>query len=270
MEQIFKIIKPIYKNQYHCINVDIEVGTVIKRVTDVFKLMKPSNGILAEIPGINGVCGVPFEHIEPMFQSKKTIILLHGFNSGPGEKEQQVIAWLKKYNLADNYNVIAPLLHNNPIKAIKSVGYLILDNYGDVTLIGTSLGGFYANYLRSCNPSANLKVHAINPSWNPSETLKRELGKTLVNFKTSSEWFIDEKYLNRLHSLQNEIVEKLKNYKGNNYTVHLAKKDELLNFDKMLSYLDENSVVNKKFEYDTNHRFEKIEELLNNIKEQLV
>lgn len=270
MEQIFKIIKPIRKNQFHLIDFDIEEGTLIKRVMGVSSSMDSVHGILAEIPNAKDNFDIPYGYIEPMYEYKKTIILLHGFNSGPGEKEQQVIAWLQKYNIEKDYNVIAPQLHNNPIEALRVLGYLIQDNYGDITIIGTSLGGFYANYIRASNFSSNIKVHAINPSWNPSETLKREVGKVLVNFKTGIEWSIDEEYLNGIQHLQIEVEEKLKEYKGADYTLHLAKNDELLYFDKILDYLNKNRVTHNIFEYDTNHRFEKMEELLVNIKSKLI
>ena len=270
MEQIFKIVMPIRKNQFHWIDFDIEEGTLIKRVMGFSRSMNSVHGILAEIPNAKDNFDIPYGYIEPMYKYKKTIILLHGFNSGPGEKEQQVIAWLQKYNLQKDYTVIAPQLDNNPIEALRVLGNLIQDNYGDITIIGTSLGGFYANYLRACNLSKFLKVHAINPSWNPSETLKREVGKVLVNFKTGIEWSIDEKYLNGIQHLQIEVEEKLKEYKGEDYTLHLAKNDELLHFDKILDYINTNGVTHNIFEYDTNHRFEKMEELLDNIQSKLI
>ena len=270
MEQIFIIIKPIRKNQFHWIDFDIEEGTLIKRVMDVSRSMDSVHGILAEIPNATTHYDIPYEYIEPMYEYKKTIILLHGFNSGPGEKEQQVIAWLQKNNVHKDYTVIAPQLDNNPIEALRALGYLIQDNYGDITIIGTSLGGFYANYIRASNFSSNIKVHAINPSWNPSETLKREVGKVLVNFKTGIEWSIDDKYLNGIQHLQIEVEEKLKEYKGEDYTLHLAKNDELLHFDEILDYLNKNGVTPNIFEYDTNHRFEKMEELLDNIQYKLI
>ena len=270
MEQIFKIIKPIRKNQFHWIDFDIEEGTLIKRVMDVSRSMDSVHGILAEIPNTTTHYDIPYEYIEPMYEYKKTIILLHGFNSGPGEKEQQVIAWLQKNNVHKDYTVIAPQLDNNPIEALRVLGNLIQDNYGDITIIGTSLGGFYANYLRASNLSKFLKVHAINPSWNPSETLKREVGKVLVNFKTGIEWSIDEKYLNGIQHLQIEVEEKLKEYKGEDYTLHLATNDELLHFDEILYYLNTNGVTPNIFQYDTNHRFEKMEELLDNIQYKLI
>ena len=270
MEQIFKIIKPIRKNQFHWIDFDIEEGTFIKRVMGVSRSMDSVHGILAEIPNAKDNFDIPYAYIEPMYEYIKTIILLHGFNSGPGKKEQQVIAWLKKNNVDKDYTVIAPQLHNNPVEALRALGYLIQDNYGDITIIGTSLGGFYANYIRASNFSSNIKVHAINPSWNPSETLKREVGKVLVNFKTGIEWSIDDKYLNGIQYLQIEVEEKLKEYKGADYTFHLAKNDELLHFDKILDYLNTNGVTHNIFEYDTNHRFEKMEELLDNIQSKLI
>jgi hypothetical protein len=52
--------------------------------------------------------------------------------------------------------------------------------------------------------------------------------------------------------------------------LHLANYDELLGFDEMLEYLKENQVPNKQFYYDTVHRFEKVDEMLENIKSELI
>ena len=71
-------------------------------------------------------------------------------------------------------------------------------------------------------------------------------------------------------SLKEQEIEKLKEYKGADYTLHIAKNDELLHFDKILDYINTNGVMHNIFEYDTNHRFEKMEELLDNIQSKLI
>ena len=77
-------------------------------------------------------------------------------------------------------------------------------------------------------------------------------------------------YLNYLASFEKKCKEELKHYNGNHLTFHLANYDELLGFDEMLEYLKENKVPNKQFYYDTVHRFEKVDEMLENIKSELI
>ena len=40
--------------------------------------------------GFDEIIGVPYEFITPLFEYKTTILLLHGFNSGPGNKERVI------------------------------------------------------------------------------------------------------------------------------------------------------------------------------------
>lgn len=52
--------------------------------------------------------------------------------------------------------------------------------------------------------------------------------------------------------------------------LHLAEADELLSFEEMLDYMKENNVPNKCYYYNTNHRFETVNEFLENIKHELI
>ena len=88
--------------------------------------------------------------------------------------------------------------------------------------------------------------------------------------KTEENWIFTELYLNYLASFEKKCKEELKHYNGNHFTFHLANYDELLGFDEMLEYLKENKVPNKQFYYDTVHRFEKVDEMLENIKSELI
>jgi len=140
------------------------------------------------------------------------IILLHGFNSGPGKKEEEIKAYLKEHLMEADYELIAPQLSYEPKKAIDEINRLIEEHQtGSVFVVGTSLGGFYTNYFR-----------------------------TKFNF----------------------VLTNLKDYKGNKYAIHLAKEDELLNFDELRAYMEENEVNPDLYFYETDHRFGNIKEVL--------
>jgi uncharacterized protein len=195
-----------------------------------------------------------------------TIILLHGFNSGPGNKEKVIAQYLTENNLQEDYLLIAPQLDGEPRAAIRQINQLIRQHKtGKVHLIGTSLGGFYANYFRAKFKDNSVVVHVINPSWNPSKSLLGEVNKLKKNFKTKEEWVFNENYIDQLAEFEEFINDNLKMYRGKNYTIHLAVSDELLSFDDFLSYIEKYQVPNEFFHYDTNHRFEKMEEFLGNI-----
>ncbi len=268
MSKSFKTIKPINSTHHAWSSVSISVGTIVEQIPDTKNLINPIKGIAVEFN--NEIIGVPYEYLVPNYEYKTTILLLHGFNSAPGNKENSIKQWLHDNGLSNEIKVVAPQLNYNPNEAMKQIGKLIQEHYGNLFVIGTSLGGFYANYVRAMNPSDAIKVHSINPSWSPSISLKKEINQHKKNLKTEENWIFTEAYLNYLASFEKKCKEELKHYKGNHFTLHLANYDELLGFDEMLEYLKENKVPNKQFYYDTVHRFEKVDEMLENIKSELI
>ena len=263
MSKLFKTIKPISAKQNLWSTLDIPVGTILEQIPDTKNLIHPIKGIVVEYNNQN--MGIPYEYLIPNYEYKTTILLFHGFNSAPENKHAVINKWLIDNNLSDRIDLIAPQLNYNPNQAIKQIGSIIQEHYGNIIVIGTSLGGFYASYVRAMNQTGQIKVHAINPSWSPSITLKKESNKPQVNLKTNENWIFTDAYLNYLSHFEKACKLELKQYKGNHYTLHLANSDEMLNFDDMLQYLKENNVSKKLYYYNTNHRFETVIELLDNI-----
>jgi predicted esterase YcpF (UPF0227 family) len=268
MPKQFKTIRPISAKHNLWSTFDIPIGTILQQIRDTKNLIHPIKGIVVEYQ--NEIIAIPYDYLIPNYDYKTTIILLHGFNSAPENKKAIINQWLIDNNLTDSIALIAPQLNYNPNEAIKQIGNIIQEHYGNIIVIGTSMGGFYANYVRSMNQTDQIKVHAINPSWSPSITLKREVNKSQVNLKTSENWLFTEAYLNYLAHFEKACKVELKHYKGNHYVLHLANADELLSFEEMLDYIKENNVPNKCYYYNTNHRFETVNELLENIKHELI
>ena len=104
------------------------------------------------------------------------IIYLHGFNSGG---QSQKAAWLRAH--------LAPALvfapdyephhgHDAARDLRKFLARLRRENPQDpkLMLIGSSLGGFWAQYLA---PEFDARIVLINPSLRPDETLARHVGR---------------------------------------------------------------------------------------------
>lgn len=104
------------------------------------------------------------------------IIYLHGFNSGG---RSQKAAWLRAH--------LAPVLvfapdyephhgHDAARDLRKFIARLQRENPQDRTLmlIGSSLGGFWAQYLAA---EFGARIVLINPSLRPDETLARHIGR---------------------------------------------------------------------------------------------
>ena len=195
---------------------------------------------------------------------KNTILILHGFNSAPGGKKEVINQWLVKNDFSNRIELKAPLLPIEPLKAIEVIEGIIKESEGIVYLIGTSLGGFYANYIRAHYPDSKCIVHAINPSWEPSKTLQRVVNTEVTNYKTGEESFFSSTYISQLEKIEKQILENLKVYHGNEYYIHIGTEDELLEFESFFKFLNYNQLAYKKYEYPTNHRFEMMEEMLEN------
>jgi predicted esterase YcpF (UPF0227 family) len=191
------------------------------------------------------------------------IILLHGFNSGPGQKAEEINAYLKEYHLDADYELIAPQLSHEPKEAIAEINLLIEEHQtGSIFVVGTSLGGFYTNYFRAKFRDERVVAHAINPSWRPTQTLLPAKNTVQENFKTGEKWKFTSEYMDQLEEFEHFVLTNLKNYKGNRYAIHLATEDELLNFDELRLYMEENEVNPDLYFYETDHRFGNIKEVM--------
>jgi len=101
-------------------------------------------------------------------------------------------------NLLPEIKVIAPDIPYDPVKAIPFLEEFIeARNDGDLMLIGSSLGGYYAQYLAR---KAHCKVVLINPALNPVPLLSGQVGKQ-TNY-----------YTNETYMLTDEMVRSLAQY----------------------------------------------------------
>jgi len=101
------------------------------------------------------------------------IVYLHGFNSSPRSHKAQ---FLKKYledrGRGDKY--VCPQLPHRPLEAIKTIEAEMSRLPPDqITLLGSSLGGFYATYL---SEKHGVRAALINPAIDPHIGLRAYLG----------------------------------------------------------------------------------------------
>jgi uncharacterized protein len=191
---------------------------------------------------------------------KGTIIYLHGFASSGNSKKSQA---LKDHFGQDR--VHAPNLPTDPDQVI-SVIHTIVSGVLDYPLIfvGTSLGGFWANYFAQ---KYDAMAVLVNPSVNPDHTMKARIGATLVNFSTGEPMVITQDHVSKFAQCKLEAAEL---YNGNLVHVFLAKDDDTINYTvalKDLKYFKSCTITE-----DGGHRYdnkwstviEKIDEILNN------
>jgi len=185
------------------------------------------------------------------------IIYIHGFgSSGKGGKALELRAYFKSQNIP----CIAPSLSYVPKLAIDTLEQLIESCEEEVTLIGSSLGGFYSIYLAE---KYGLKAVLINPAVDSAKTLKRVLafGDRQKNYydNTYFDWTIE--HVDMLLSYRvNEV-------KNGNYFLLLQKGDEVLDYKEALTKLSNAKTV---VEEGGTHPFEGIERHFDGVREFLL
>jgi len=107
--------------------------------------------------------------------SSPSILYLHGFTSGPqSRKVQALAARMVERGLADR--LVCPQLPASPAAAIALADAILAQKLGageTVTLVGSSLGGYYATWLAEKH---GLKAVLVNPAVVAAIELERYLG----------------------------------------------------------------------------------------------
>lgn len=181
----------------------------------------------------------------------KTILYIHGFNSaGFGETAEKIRNYFGKEN------VYSPTLPPSPLEAIvllKNLFNSLVSAGKDVTVIGNSLGGFYALYLHHLN---DCKTILINPSLKPFNSLKP--GK-YINYVSGIEYEFTQEHIQELQ----KIFGWLNEVENVNALLHIfySLNDELI---------DHPNTTLKRYHFaktkvcckESTHRFEKLEDYL--------
>jgi len=106
-----------------------------------------------------------------------TLLYLHGFNSSPeSKKAQQTKRWFEQN--APEIEFICPSLPPYGSAAMALLEKLVTDRLPDsVTVIGSSMGGFFATCLAE---QYNLKAVLVNPAVSPDRGLQSGLERTPI------------------------------------------------------------------------------------------
>lgn len=154
------------------------------------------------------------------------IVYLHGFGSSSQTPKVKF--------LADKFGAENVITFDIPSRAKEAFNLIernllnIFREFGtDIILVGTSLGGFWANYFAS---KYDLKCLIMNPSLNPSVSLKQEHALKMV-----PDW-------------KEEYAEEYARYEGNYGSVFrvvlLDLDDEILNsYDTLYKFINNSKVV---------------------------
>jgi predicted esterase YcpF (UPF0227 family) len=121
-------------------------------------------------------------------------IYVHGFNSSPHSwKARCLQAAFERQGHAAQLRV--PALSHWPAEAIEQLEAEIAAANGPVTLIGSSLGGYYSTWLVEHNPA--LRAVLVNPAVYPYRLLEEWLGQN-TNLYTREQYQLTERHLEQL------------------------------------------------------------------------
>ena len=136
------------------------------------------------------------------------IVYLHGFNSSPASgKARQLGEHMARLGRQADYT--CPALPNSPREAIAQIeAELEQGRPGSVTLIGSSLGGFYATHLAEKH---GWKAVLVNPAVHAHLLLRDALGPQ-TNWHTGEKWELTEGHLAELAALDVERITRPERY----------------------------------------------------------
>ncbi len=163
----------------------------------------------------------------------QTLIYLHGFRSSSRSKKAGDLAAALLHVHAD-WELITPDLSPDPAVAMAQIGAIIArcgDPAQNITLIGSSLGGFYAHVVAE---TLACRAVLLNPSLHPNLTLAAHVG-TQTNWHNDEQFSFTTDHLETLRSLQPQKKPPATNAPAARYLIIVEMGDELLNHNETLA-----------------------------------
>jgi len=130
------------------------------------------------------------------------ILYLHGFNSTPDSRKAQTLrAYMRERGLEDRFR--CPRLPHRPEEAVDTIERELARGNHRPTLVGSSLGGFYATYFAE---RRNLRAVLIQPAIRPYVGLEAMLGPQ-QNLYTGETYELTRAHLQAWRALAVERVD---------------------------------------------------------------
>ena len=157
------------------------------------------------------------------------IVYLHGFRSSPQSFKARLIGErMQAIGRVDQYR--CPQLSERPSTAMASVLELTRHvSPAQLTLIGSSLGGFYAIWLAE---RLGCRAVLLNPALRAHEKLRRHVGTQTAYHDEASSFEFRAAYLEELRALYVETISR-----PERYFLVAATGDEVLDWREMVAAL---------------------------------
>ena len=162
--------------------------------------------------------------------SSTLIVYLHGFRSSPRSSKAVMTGdAIKALSTSENpIEWYCPQLVSSPKASMDMVNSRITKSHHDcLVVIGSSLGGYYANYLAE---KYGCKAVALNPAVRAPRELAAHVGM-LTSYDTDEPYDFRPEYIEELKALQVESITD-----PSRYFLMAAKGDELLDWQEMVDF----------------------------------
>ena len=128
----------------------------------------------------------------------KTIVYLHGFISSPRSKKAIVLGDYVR-NVVSGIDYVVPQMHHRPARAIEeAMDACRRIDPAELTLVGSSLGGFYATVLAE---RVGCRAALLNPAVHPATHFHRYIGPQR-NMYTGEEFVLTPEHVGELAAMQ--------------------------------------------------------------------
>lgn len=149
------------------------------------------------------------------------IAYVHGFNSSPASAKARVLRE-RLESLGRGNEFLCPALPHLPSQAARVLEVAVAGVApGDLTLLGSSLGGFYATWLAE---RTGCRAVLLNPAVRPWELFQSALGPQ-KNLYTGEEYLLTPRHIEELRALEAEPITR-----PERYLLLAASGDEVLDY----------------------------------------
>lgn len=154
------------------------------------------------------------------------IVYLHGFRSSPKSFKARMLA--QRLEGQEGHRYLCPQLPASPAQAAALAETLIKGHpSGDVALIGSSLGGYYANWLAE---RTGCRAVLINPAVQPPRDLERYVGES-TTYHTGEPFEFRRDHIDELKALSIARITR-----PERYFLIAATGDEVLDWREMTAH----------------------------------
>ena len=158
------------------------------------------------------------------------LVYLHGFRSSPNSSKAVMTREAVKAisTSSDSYEWYCPQLLASPKESMAMVtDHIDKSTFDYLAVVGSSLGGFYANYLAE---KYGCKAVALNPAVRAARELAPHVGM-MTAYDSDEPYDFRPEYIDQLLALQINAITR-----PSRYFLIAAKGDELLDWKEMVEF----------------------------------